>query len=568
MKTIRVTDFGIVPSAENSCSEALTKLIAACGDDCEIVFPEGIYFLTTRIQVRGHRNLTLRGENATFRVHFCNTDLTGLDGAFHFEDCRNLTLDHLVFDTDVSPNIAGAVSRIDREAGFFDVRFFDEFPLTGRERLEAINTVDPEYTPDYRFVTYEPVPHTYLGDNTFRFDAAEAGADLSRLYEGLLVNVRHCSYGPALATFCNVETAMIRDITITAASGCVFVVFPRCSDFTFLRYRIALPEGTRRLMAANADGIHLLGLTGTFVMEDCYFEDLGDDALNIHSKACMVTALEDDRHMTCQGVRTLSVRDPATHMANGGKPVYELAYFPMGDNWTRPGDRMYVYDHETVRQKGLLKVTAFEGTAMEFEILEGTVWEGDILANAEYYAATQIRGCTIRNTRARGLLLQTDNVVVENCHIYGMSLSAILLSPDIDYWYEVGPCTNVVIRNNLIEKCACCVHRSNMGAIIVKCRHEEGITDSPAGVHKHIAITGNTFRNIGDSAVFALAVRDLQIRDNRFEDCCNLPFDDTMDCLRYDIALVNCDEVAVSDNTSTQPDARRLHCRNVNLITE
>ena len=41
-----------------------------------------------------------------------------------------------------------------------------------------------------------------------------------------------------------------------------------------------------------------------------------------------------------------------------------------------------------------------------------------------------------------------------------------------------------------------------------------------------------------------------------------------MDCLRYDIALVNCDEVAVSGNTSTQPDARRLHCRNVNLITE
>ena len=122
------------------------------------------------------------------------------------------------------------------------------------------------------------------------------------------------------------------------------------------------------------------------------------------------------------------------------------------------------------------------------------------------------------------------------------------------------------IRNNLIEKCTTCIHRSNIGAIVIKCRHEEGISDTPAGTHNHIRIVGNTFRNIGDSGIFALAVRDLQIKDNHFENCCNMPFDETVESLKYDTALVNCDQVEISGNTSTQDPEHALHCVNVTNI--
>ena len=565
MKTILVTDYGVAPSRDICCSDALTRLIAACGDDCELVFPAGIYFLKKRVAVTGRKNLTLRGDGATIRVHFCNTDVTGLDGAFCFTDCKNLTLKNFTFDMDVSPNISGQVSRIDPEAGYFDVKFFDEFPLTGKERLEAINTVDPEYTPDYRFVTYDVVEHTYLGDNTFRFDAAKVGADLSKLYEGLLVNVRHCRYGANVALFVGVDGCLVEDVTITAAPGCVFVIAPRSSNFTFNRFRIQLPENTRRTMAANADGIHIAGITGKFVMKDCYFENLGDDALNIHSKACMVTGLDSAAgSLDFHAVRMVAVEDPATHMLTGQKT--QIQTFPMPERWVSPGDLIYVYDHETVAKLGEIRVIAVNGTSMQYELVSGAVSQGDILANAEYFAATHIDGCTVRNTRARAFLIQTNNTVIENCHIYGMSMSAFLLSPDVAYWYEVGPCSNVEIRNNLIEKCTTCIHRSNIGAIVIKCRHEEGISDTPAGTHNHIRIVGNTFRNIGDSGIFALAVRDLQIKDNHFENCCNMPFDETVESLKYDTALVNCDQVEISGNTSTQDPEHALHCVNVTNI--
>lgn len=565
MKTIRVTDYGIFPSETQCCSEALTNLIAEYGDDCEILFPAGVYFLSKRVTVTGKKNLTLRGEDGTtIRMHFCNTNVEGLEGAFGFVDCTNLALKNFSFDMDVSPNIAGEISRINEEEGWFEIKFYDEFHITGNERLEAINTVDPEYTPDYRFVTYDVVEHTYMGDSTFRFDAEKVAADLSKLYVGLLVNVRHIRYGAHVAGFTGVDGCEIEDIEITAAPGCVFVIMPRSSNFTFTRFNIRLPKNTKRIMAANADGIHVAGVTGKFVMKDCHFENLGDDALNIHSKACMVTAIDHDaRKLDFHAIRMVAIKDPATHQKTGQK--IQTMKFPMNPRWINPGDLIYVYDQETVAKLGEIRVISWEESTMHYEVVSGAVEEGNILANAEYYAATHIDGCSVRNTRARAFLIQTNNAIIENCHIYGMSMSAFLLSPDVTYWYEVGPCDNVLIRNNHIEKCTTCIHRNNIGAIVLKCRHEEGITDTPAGTHRNIRIIGNTFKNIGNSAIFALAVQNLEIKENSFKDCSNYPFDDELVYLKHDVSLVNCDQVDIASNTTDrEPD--HLYFENVTNV--
>ncbi len=560
MKQLVVTDFGIFPSPEVCCADALARLLADCPDDCEMLFPAGVYFLTHRVVVANKKGITLRGDGAIFRAHFCNTEVTGLDGSFHFQDCQDVALENFTFDLDVSPNIAGRISRIDADAGTFEIHIFDEFAITGQERLEAINTVDLAYTPDYRFVTYDVVEHEYLGGNSFRFHADKVGADLSKLYEGLLVNIRHIRYGAPVCTFANVDRCLIQDITITAASGCAFVIGPRSSDFTFRRFHIRLPENTQRLMASNADGIHVLGLTGSLVMEDCHFENLGDDALNIHSKAAVVTGFKPGE-LEFKAVRMVAVNDPASHMLSGKK--LETTTFPMHPLWVRVGDPIYVYDRETVGKLGELVVTGLDGCNMTYDLVSGSVKEGDILANGAYFAATRISGCSVKNTRARGFLLQTNNVIIEDCHIYGMSMSAFLLSPDVAYWFEVGPCSNVVIRNNLIEKCTNCIHRNNTGAIVIKCRHEEGVSDTPAGTHNNIHILNNTFRNIGDSAIFALAVRDLEIRGNRYENCSNMPFDEDVESLHYDVALVNCDRVTLKDNTSDREEAFSLYRKGV-----
>ena len=63
------------------------------------------------------------------------------------------------------------------------------------------------------------------------------------------------------------------------------VIYPRCSDFTFEAFNIRPPKGSHAICPANADGIHVIGLTGYLYLKDCHFDGLGDDALNVHSQA-------------------------------------------------------------------------------------------------------------------------------------------------------------------------------------------------------------------------------------------------------------------------------------------
>ena len=45
MRTIHVTDYGVIPSQDTRCSDALTQLITSCSEACELVFPTGLCFL-------------------------------------------------------------------------------------------------------------------------------------------------------------------------------------------------------------------------------------------------------------------------------------------------------------------------------------------------------------------------------------------------------------------------------------------------------------------------------------------------------------------------------------------
>ena len=105
-----------------------------------------------------------------------------------------------------------------------------------------------------------------------------------------------------------------------------------------------------------------------------------------------------------------------------------------------------------------------------------------------------------------------------------------------------------------MEKCGYGYLPSNIGAIAVKCCHDAGLTDSPAGIHKNFLIENNTFRNMGASGVFALAVEGLKIKNNRFENCSINPFNDDIESRKYDIGLMNCTEVSIEGNTSSRDE--------------
>lgn len=550
MEKYYIKDLGVEPSMEHCCAAALENAVNSLPDDSELVLTRGKYLLNRRVRISGKKNFCLNGEGAQLTVHFCNSDLTGLDGALAVVDCENVTLKNLYFDYDVPPNMAGRIVGKDPENGTFDLKIFDSFKCNGNERFEAFNSVDEEHTPEYKLFSYDDCKKEYLGNNVFRIFAKESGISADNVQEGHLIAIRHVKYGPSLIDFANVDGCTLSDITVYAAAGLVYVISPRCSNFNFVRCRLILPSGSERVLASNADGMHIVGLTGKLYMKDCYFENMGDDALNMHSTAGTVFDVD--------------------HENNTFKCVYGRVNLRLdnllGKNWAKRGDILNIYERESFDHVASVKVLSYEGSEIKYETVFGTFEKGNIVGNTAYYAETHLDGCSVYNTRARAFLFQTENILVENCHIYGLSGCAMILSPDIRKWHEVGPCKNVVIRNNRIEKCGYSKSPSNIGAIAVKCCHDAGLTDSPAGVHENITIENNLFKDLGDSGIFALAVKGINVRNNRFENCSRNRFSEDIESLKYDIALKNCDGVCVEGNVSDRDAAYLTHFDNVTNI--
>ena len=558
MKRYNAGEMGIRADSGACLTAALTALFAGLPEDCEIFFPAGRYFWSKPVTIDGKKNLTVCGEEGTvFITHFTPwDDPAENNNGFNCRNCRDLTFRHLTWTTDNPTSCAGRVVSVDCENHTYDVDIDPQFPITGWEHFWGTDTCDEEGTPDYVIETYDRIVKETLTDENGRERVKFTGTryenlgknrvrifmpahwDLSRLTVGHRVLYRYLIYGSTVYHFAGCHHVLLQHIEIERCTSMGAIISPRCSDFTFDDFNIRSPEGDNALYAANADGIHVTGLSGYLHMKDCDFVGLGDDALNIHSTAGEVESW-----------------DPVTGKMSCIYRNRSMEPGKLGPLWAQGGDTIIVYDRDTFLEKGKLRLSDYQDGIASVAMTDGEVGVGDILANAEFFASVHLENCTVTHTRARGFLLQSWNMLVENCRIYGMSLPGIIVSPDIRVWYEVGPSKNVEIRNCVFEKCGINGSAANMGAVVVKASHDVDADNYPAGVHDGIHIHHNLFRNCGNSGIFVNAAKHVDIHDNRFENCSCKRFSDRVDTNLYDIMLRRCSDITTAGNVSTKDDA-------------
>ena len=564
----RTTKYGMVGDGKTSCSAALETLMESVPDGSTIFFPAGTYFFDRHVNIRNKKKLTICGEDATLMTHFapCGTKEENND-LFRFEGCDDLSMHDFIITTDNPIGMAGRVVAIDEAARTYDVRVFDEFPMTGEEHLWGNNTCDEEGMPDYVLSAYEPITektvtdpdgterkllvgtiYDLLPNNTIRVHLKDYQG-MKGLHIGHLVNFRYYIYGNSHLKMADCNRVEFKNLDFYRCTSMALVVSPRCSDLTLDHFNIRVAPGSRELYAANADGIHILGLCGYLRIKHSEFNGLGDDILNIHGTAGEITEVLPDGRLKME------------HRHRGG-------FSPLQGNWALPGDVVAVYDSKTFVQKGTLTIGAFDNGVATVKESTGTYAVGDALANTVYFAKTHISDCICKNTRARGLLLQTHNILVENCYFNGFSLPGILISPDIRYWYEVGPSAHVTIRNNVFDKCAYIRAVQNRGAIAVLSCHDSQPGDYPAGVHRDIHIVGNTFHHTGNSAVFVSATDGVEIRDNIFDECCCHRYNARAYDVRHDIVTWNSRNITLSGNKTTQKEKNLFYAKNCKNIKQ
>lgn len=283
---------------------------------------------------------------------------------------------------------------------------------------------------------------------------------------------------------------VLEDVTIHHAGG-MGIVAQRSEDIALRRIKVALPAGKDRLVTTTADATHFNGCRGEILLEDCFFENMLDDATNIHG--CFVRVEEPIAPATlvCRRV----------HSQQRGLVIAE------------DGDRMRFVESRDLQPYGEATVESVRNLNSDlFQITlnglpPGGLRPGSGLYNLTWQPNLTMRRCTVRNNRARTMLIATGGgVIVENCHFEHSSMAGVQLEGDNGFWWESGPTRNAVIRNNLF--------RNNAGAALRIMPQIEANQYPDAVYHGGIRFENNRIETFHRRVVEATAVDGLLFANN------------------------------------------------------
>ncbi len=272
--------------------------------------------------------------------------------------------------------------------------------------------------------------------------------------------------------FCqNSRNITLRNVTFHATCG-LGALFQFCENVTVSQVSFR-PGPGRRVLSGHDDGLHFSNCRGQILVEDCHFQGLMDDCINVHGTSVPVLSLSGSTVCGC-----------FAHPQSTGFDV-----------WAIPGDQVSVLDRKTLNALMTTTVQHFsllDATHFSIE-LDRPLPEGYSLAleNLSNTPSFFCRRSFFGPGRARGLLVTTPGSVVVEHNTFESSGSAVLLSGDANGWYESGTCTDVTLRHNVFDNCLTSCYQFCEGVISI-CP-EIPDPDGSTGFHKNIRIYENVF---------------------------------------------------------------------------
>ena len=262
------------------------------------------------------------------------------------------------------------------------------------------------------------------------------------------------------------------------------------------------------LLASNADGLHSSGVGKGPLIENSLFTRMPDDGIAIHGEYQMVRRVENNTvvAMRLWGGLPYNVGDSAHFVSQGGVPLGEAKVTAIK---ALPQDFMAQIESKSPH---------FRDSRFYLEITFDKVPDGAVdgfVANLNRIGSGYVlRGNTILDHRARGILLKARDGLVENNRIDGSSIAGIVLGPEL-WWGEADYSQNVTIHGNTIAHCGYAnTGNWNRQAGALSVLAERG--DPNARGHLNVTIENNTFLENDGVNVVLDGVENLKFLDNRF----------------------------------------------------
>ena len=534
---INVQDFGLFPGVAD-CTPGLIKALKSCKEsmNAELVFPKGEYhfypdfgidkycFVSNNDEglkrvifpLIGFENLTINGNGSSFIFH-------GFVNPFVLENAANITFKDFTMDC-ARPFHSEAIILANNTDGI-DVEIPANFPYKLKNGLllftdgavseEQKTTVNRPMTYPYGSLlefdvekreTAFMVRDFYLDGNPLV--AQSLGGRKVRIFlNGLKGKVGNIiTFGAANRNypgFVLTDSKDIRFSNITIYhSGGMGILGQRTHNILIDSCKVTPSAG--RIVSCTADATHFVNCTGKIELSNNLFENQKDDATNIHGIYVQITKLIASNEVIVQ----------LKHQQQ------------LGFDFLKKGTIVEFVKGRSLITKGESRVVDVERLNKDFtrvvfsNVLPSDIIIGDAISELRDFPEISIHNNTIRNNRARGMLLNCrGKTVVENNYFHTPG-AALLFEGDASFWFEQGGVSDCTIRNNVFENCLFGVWGKSVIDVAAGIREDKELSR----YNKNIRIYNNTFLIFDDVLLLNLyGVDGLEWKNNKVERTTDYP---------------------------------------------
>lgn len=511
-----VGDFGAIADDGKADAEAIRKCIAAAqssGIPAEVVFAAGVYQVEPEsaggddwfsLPIKGADKLILRGAQGGTTLIFTQPSAGGI----LFENCKDVSVRNLTIDYDPLPYSFGTVTDVDEQGGGFDLELdahsiAPDHSAYSKENAKALWGI--VIHPDEGHHTTRYGPHVIGAGGSIQRVAGRSWRLESKLRHGvtaaaagLRTHARYVhmprTYGAGVC-FRNSTNVRAEGVTILASPGLAFLPILCGGEIALVDCHVRVAPG--RLLSTNADGIHARGLRGKLHIEQCSFEGMADDAINIHSSAILVQNI-----------------------------ISPIEIIAPNHTWSlRPGDNLVVLDPDRLTEKGRTTVSSTEpgpgSTRIRFTQPITSLKAGSGFADADrIYNLSEagspfvIRDCHFLAFRGRGILASSIGGVIERNRFENNEGWGLDIAFGERIWGEGPPPANLVIGGNAF------IGKGGMQPAInvrVSIAYEKPMGGEERGIRpmRNITVRDNTFENLSGPAIRMGGVVGSVIENNR-----------------------------------------------------
>lgn len=248
-----------------------------------------------------------------------------------------------------------------------------------------------------------------------------------------------------------------------------------------------------RMISTTADATHFVGCRGKVTLRNCTFNNMLDDAMNVHGTYQQVADILDEHSL---GIRVGHYQQLGFTIGREGD---RIGFVRLEDSFL-PFDQVTLENIQVIN--GRYQLLTFK------EKLPSNIRTGDLIENLDAYPEVVVENCDIGNNRARGLLISTPKKTLVQNNTFHTEMEAILLPVESSSWFESGSVRDLTIRNNTFRDC---VHGGKDRGVIRFHTDEE----NEHIAFQNITIEKNQFNQYSNLILEVSNTQNLRFTDNK-----------------------------------------------------